>query len=257
MPKYSSLRGQKSHSGLKVVSPQGSRGLSRKASLPSLTDHNPSQPAPSHASATARYNAPTASSKAKAHTNSTGRLHAPDYCVPPTRPSTPSSNPAALRLTMPTSSSRLKARPPISGVFMPSPATAALPLLRSSSPLPQATRPPSSSSNRPSSSKSRHGPSQSLPAVPAAKILKRPKRQRTYGDGTELDGFEDLPLDREKEGRYRVQAKVAGTRVPGASYASVVAPFSRKPQNPESSGAGSSMHHDNFVIYRILTIVIS
>jgi len=40
-----------------------------------------------------------------------------------------------------------------------------------------------------------------------------------YGDGTELDGFEDLPLDGDKEGRYRVQPKGAGVRIPGASYA--------------------------------------
>ena len=53
-------------------------------------------------------------------------------------------------------------------------------------------------------------------------MLKRPKRQRTYGDGTELDGFEDLPLDRDKEGRYRVQPKAYGNRVPGATY--VLAP---------------------------------
>jgi hypothetical protein len=239
LPKYSSLRGQKSHSGLKAVSPQSTRGLSRKASLPSLTDHNPPEPstsAPSHMPTTSRYNAPTASSKAKTHTNSTGRLHTPDYSVPPTRPSTPSSNPAALRLTMPTSSSRLKTRPPISGVFLASPATTVPPPLpRSVSPLPPAPRPPSSSSIRATSSKARHSQSQSLPTVPPVKVLKRPKRQRTYGDGTELDGIEDLPLDREKEGRYRVQPKGAGTRIPGASYASVVAPsLSRKPQNLET-----------------------
>ncbi|GJE85746.1 hypothetical protein PsYK624_018250 [Phanerochaete sordida] len=238
-PKYSSLRGQKSHTVLKAPSPSSSRGLSRKASLPSLSEHNLAMPTPSHPdmSAISRYNAPTASSKAKSHTNSTGRLHTFDYNVPPTRPSTPSSNPAALRLTMPTSSSRLKARPPISNVFLPSPASATPPL-RSTSPLPTAHRPPSASSSRPPSAKSRHAQTQSLPAASAAKVLKRPKRTRTYGDGTELDDFEDLPLDREKEGKYRVQPKGIGTRIPGATYASIVAPsLSRKPQKPDTAGS--------------------
>ena len=41
-----------------------------------------------------------------------------------------------------------------------------------------------------------------------------------YGDGTELDAFEDLPTDRDKESRYRVQPKGFGNRVPGAMYPS-------------------------------------
>ncbi|KIP12479.1 hypothetical protein PHLGIDRAFT_17601 [Phlebiopsis gigantea 11061_1 CR5-6] len=236
-PNYSSLRGQKSHSGLKAASPTSSRGLSRKASMPALSDHSP--PAPTTAvPGLAKYNAPTASSKAKGHTNSTSRLHTFDYNVPPTRPSTPSANPAALRLTMPTSSSRLKARPPISSVF-PSPlATAPPSLTRSASPLSQAPRPPSASASRPPSSKSRHSQTQSLPAVPPAKMLKRPKRTRTYGDGTELDDLDDLPLDREKESRYRVQPKPAVPRIPGSSYAAaLLAPsISRKSQKLDNSG---------------------
>ncbi|KAI0080270.1 hypothetical protein K474DRAFT_298187 [Panus rudis PR-1116 ss-1] len=220
-PKPGSLRVQKSHSGLKPPSPPATRKLTRKASLPSLSDASQNQASGSasgsSAAPVARYETPTASSRAKVHTNSTSRIHGLDYNVPPTRPSTPSSNPVALRLTMPTSSSRLKARPAISSVF-PTSATAtnAPPLPRSASPLPP--RPPSSSS-----SKSRHVSTQSLPLPPAVKVLKRPKRTRTYGDGTELDGFEDLPLDREKEGRYRVQPKGYGNRVPGASYSSKVA----------------------------------
>lgn len=246
-PKYSSLRGQKSHSGLKAASPTNSRGLSRKASLPSLTDHSPPLPAIPTApiSALPRFNAPTASSKAKSHTNSTSRLHTFDYNVPPTRPSTPSANPVALRLTMPTSSSRLKARPPISGVFASPMTTIPPPLPRSTSPLPFASRPPSSSSSRPSSSKTRHGQTQSLPGAPAIKMLKRPKRLRTYGDGTELDEFEDLPLDREKEGQYRVQPKTISSRIPGASYAAaVLAPsLSRRPQKSDVAGPSTGKRH--------------
>ncbi|CAL1695331.1 unnamed protein product [Somion occarium] len=222
-PKPGSLRVQKSHSGLKPPSPStATRKLSRKASLPSLSDSNQAQASGSGSSSgiptpTARYETPTASSRAKVHNNSTGRLHSLDYNVPPTRPSTPSSNPIALRLTMPTSSSRMKTRLPISSVFPSSaPATAAPPLPRSTSPLPP-MRPPSRSSN-----KSRHSQTQSLPIPPPVKVLKRPKRQKTYGDGTELDGIEDLPLNRDKESQYRVAPKGFGNRVPGASYSSKV-----------------------------------
>ncbi|KAI0788624.1 hypothetical protein C8Q75DRAFT_769078 [Abortiporus biennis] len=218
-PKPGSLRVQKSHSGLKPASPPSTRKLTRKASLPSLSDSNAQASGSGSASGSAanvpaaRYETPTASSRAKVqHTNSTSRIHGLDYNVPPTRPSTPSSNPVALRLTMPTSSSRLKARPPISSVF-PSPSTSTIPppLPRSSSPLPP--RPPSSSSL-----KSRRSQTPGIPVPTAPKVLKRPKRPKTYGDGTELDGFDDLPLDREKEGRYRVQPKGYGNRIPGASY---------------------------------------
>ncbi|KAJ3491068.1 hypothetical protein NLI96_g1000 [Meripilus lineatus] len=220
-PKPGSLRVQKSHSGLKPVSPTASRKLSRKASLPSLSDNSQAQASGSglasgsgSSSHAARYDTPTASSRAKAHTNSTSRMHGLDYNVPPTRPSTPSSNPVALRLTMPTSSSRMKIRTAISSVFPGSATTSAPPPVpRATSPRPP-TRPPSSSSLR-----VRHSQTQSLPLPQAVKVLKRPKRQKTYGDGNELDGIEDLPLDREKEARYRVQPKGHGNRVPGATYA--------------------------------------
>ncbi|KAH9064098.1 hypothetical protein EDB87DRAFT_1599334 [Lactarius vividus] len=205
--KSGSLRGQKSHSGLKPTSPPPSqKRLPRKASMSSL-EFGQSQPPgldtippflPNGLSA--RYDAPTASSRAKTHTSSTSRIRGLDYNVPPTRPSTPSSNPAALRLTMPTSSSRLKSRPPISSVFPPS--TAATP--RATSPIPP--RPPSSLSLH-----SRSGTGSSSTSI-APKVLKKPKRQRLYGDGTELDTFDDLPTDRDKESQYRVQPKVHGNQ---------------------------------------------
>jgi len=61
-------------------------------------------------------------------------------------------------------------------------------------------------------------PSNPQPAAP--KVLRRPKRQRTYGDGTELDAIEDLPTDRDKEGKFRVQPKGYGNRIPGAMFPS-------------------------------------
>ena len=212
--KSGSLRGQKSHSGLKPASPPSShKRLARKASLSSLMEisqsqvsgiePNPSAP-PVPSAQFPRYDAPTASSRAKTHTSSTSRIRLLDYNVPPTRPSTPSSNPAALRLTMPTSSSRLKARPSISSVFPPS--SSATP--RATSPIPP--RPPSSLSLH-----SRTGSSNASTSAP--KVLKKPKRQRLYGDGTELDTFDDLPTDRDQESRYHIQPKGYGSRVASAS----------------------------------------
>ncbi|KAH9982602.1 hypothetical protein BGW80DRAFT_1453454 [Lactifluus volemus] len=218
--KSGNLRGQKSHSVLKPASPPSSqKRLTRKASLSSLMELGQSpvsgpesgpsfvhQPAP--APQFARYDAPTASSRAKSHTSSTSRIRALDYNVPPTRPSTPSANPVALRLTMPTSSSRLKARPPISTVFPPS--SSATPRATS----PNLPRPPSSLSLR---SRSGTGGSNTNISTIAPKVLKKPKRQRQFGDGTELDKFDDLPTDRDKECHYRVQPKGHGSRVATAS----------------------------------------
>ena len=215
--KSGSLRGQKSHSGLKPVSPPPShKRLTRKASLSSLMEISQSQvsgteqnasfaPPPVPSANFPRYDAPTASSRAKKHTSSTSRVRTMDYNVPPARPSTPSSNPAALRLTMPTSSFRPKVRPPISSVFPPS--SSATP--RATSPIP---RPPSSLSLR-----SRSGTGSSSASTSAPKVLKKPKRQRQYGNGTELDAIDDLPTDRDKECQYRVQPKGYGTRVAGMS----------------------------------------
>lgn len=233
IPKPGSLRGQKSHSGLKPPTPPSTRKLTRKASLSSLMEmSHANAPEASAGSSSksriARYEVPTAASLAKAHKSSTTRLT--DYPVPPTRPHTPSSNSAALRLTMPTQM-RSKSRPALSQVFV-APSTSGPPPLvhRATSPIPPPPRPPSSSSLRPSSSRTLKIPSPAHPSPPspitppAPKILKRPKRQKTYGDGTELDGFEDLPTDRDKETRYRVQPKGYGNRIPGASYPSKAVP---------------------------------
>ena len=212
-PKPGSLRGQKSHSGLKPPTPPAStRKLTRKASLSSLTGVGLSQASCSGMDQikSARYEEPTVASKAKTLKSSTSRIH--DIKIPPARPSTPSSNPAALR-TMPTQS-RLKNRPALSQIFGgPSSNGKESPASRATSP---PTRPPSSLSLRASV------PQRSLTNLPpppvVPKLLRRPKRQRTYGDGTELDGIDDLPTNREKEVRYRVQPKGFGNRIPGATY---------------------------------------
>jgi hypothetical protein len=214
-PKPGSLRGQKSHSGLKPPTPPASaRKLTRKASLSSLTGVGLSQALcpGSDQIKSARYEEPTVASKAKSHKSSTSHIH--DIKTPPARPSTPSSNPTALRLTMPTQC-RLKTRPALSQLFGgPSSSGKESPATRATSP---PTRPPSSLSLRASV------PQRSLTNVPppppvVPRLLRRPKRQRTYGDGTELDGIEDLSTNREKEVRYRVQPKGFGNRIPGATY---------------------------------------
>lgn len=212
IPKTSGLRGQKSHSGLKPPTPTGSaHKLGRKASLSSLMESSSSQASGSGSSSAgpskARYEEPTASSRAKNQRSATTR-----YKVPPTRPSTPSSNPTALRLTMPTVLSRTKSRPALSSVFGTynpgnSPQS---PAFRTSSPLP---RPPSTLSNK--SARSTY-----VPPAAAPRILRKPKRPRTYGDGTELDAFDDLPTDRDKESRFHVQPKGYGNRIPGGTYTS-------------------------------------
>jgi hypothetical protein len=211
-PKPGSLRGQKSYSGLKPPTPPSStRRLTRKASLSSLVEASHPQASGSGyineaGSQTARYEEPTAASRAKFNKNTTGRIQ--DFKVPPTRPSTPSSNAAALRLTMPTQL-RSKSRPALSGVFAAGPSVPAT----ASTSYPVPPRPPSSLSRK--SSRVISSPQPSAP-----KVLRRPKRQHTYGDGTELDGIDDLPTDREMEGRFRVQPKGYGNRIPGASYPS-------------------------------------
>ncbi|KAF7339573.1 hypothetical protein MSAN_02171800 [Mycena sanguinolenta] len=113
-PKPGNLRGQKSHSGLKPPTPPAAtRKLTRKASLSSLMESSSNQASGSGSvsagSHKAGYEEPTAASRAKTYKSR-------EFKVPPTRPSTPSANPAALRLTMPTAS-RSKSRPTLSAVF--------------------------------------------------------------------------------------------------------------------------------------------
>lgn len=216
-PKPGSLRGQKSHTGLKPPTPPSTvRKLTRKASMSVIESSQKQTPRTSvelkpSQSKLARYEEPTMASKAKSHKNSTSRMH--DFKVPPSRPSTPSSNPVALRLTMPTQS-KLKTRPALSQVFAQTPDS------QTSRPLSPLYRPPSSASFRTSGSRiSKPQPiSASPPPASLPKLLKKPKRLRTYGDGTELDAFDDLPLDQDKEGRFRVHPKGIGNRIPGGSF---------------------------------------
>ncbi|WWC71176.1 uncharacterized protein I206_105129 [Kwoniella pini CBS 10737] len=76
------------------------------------------------------------------------------------------------RLTMPTSSSKAKSRPPISSIF------------------PTSISGPSSSSM---SIANQYNPSQRGESV--RKVVDMPRRNKTWGDGSELDGIDDLDID--------------------------------------------------------------
>jgi hypothetical protein len=43
------------------------------------------------------------------------------------------------------------------------------------------------------------------------KVLTTPRRIQDFGDGSELDAFDDLPVSAAVEKKYRVQAKGVGT----------------------------------------------
>lgn len=207
--KSGSLRGQKSHTGLAPAAAAAAaptRRLARKASLSSLMESGAqASTSSSPARKGVRYGESTAASRAKSHKATASQYQ--DYEVPPTRPSTPSSSTAALRLTIPTIG-RLKSRPALSALFGRSSSPRAQSPFRTASPAPTPVRPPSNLSKS-----TRAIPPQSVP-----RVLRKPKRQCTYGDGTELDAIADLPTDGDKESRFRVQPKGYGNRIPAASF---------------------------------------
>ena len=129
-----------------------------------------------------------------------------NFAVPPTWLSMPSTNTAALRLTMPTSLSHVKAMPAIASVFAPA-VVGKDKVGRALSP-----QPPCLSSTSSAGSSSQCQGLQMLPhASVTAKILHCPKWAWMYGDGTKLDGIEDLPTDQEQEGQYHVIQRGLGS----------------------------------------------
>ncbi|KAG8733438.1 hypothetical protein FRC11_006239 [Ceratobasidium sp. 423] len=218
-PRTAPLKHQKSLGRLQLssTSPSAStlgQKLGRKASLASLAGDPSTSGTPSTSSTlsarSSGFNASTASSKARQKPESREEADKKKtYAVPPTRPTTPSANPAALRLTMPTSSSRQKIRPSISNVFPPSPAIAT-PTDRATSPQSNPRRTPTSPRRVRTRSGASNGgtPSSSISSMASAtapKVMRKPKRVQAFSDGTELDAFDDLPEDTEKERKYRVQ----------------------------------------------------
>ncbi|WRT66768.1 uncharacterized protein IL334_003731 [Kwoniella shivajii] len=144
----SRLRHQKSHYH---IAPPQSPSLARKQSLASLQD-------------------------ALASTSTADR--------PFTPLETPRYHGSASRLTMPTSSSRAKTRPPITSIF---------PMIKNEIPTP-------SSSASSMSSIANHIPTYSRRGFGQegnSKIVDLPKRHKNWGDGTELDSIDDLTIDDE------------------------------------------------------------
>ncbi|CAE6423457.1 unnamed protein product [Rhizoctonia solani] len=201
--------------------------LGRKASLASLAEPFSPVTPPTSSTLSGRpsgFGAPTASSKARQRPEPRDESD-----KRPTTPSTGSVSHASLRLTMPTSSSRQKIRPSISSVF-PSPVTAA-PTDRAISPQPNPRRTPTSPRRVRTRSGASNGgtPSSSISSMASAtapKVMRKPKRIQAFSDGTELDAFDDLPEDTEKERKFRVQptgrGNVSSSRGEKGSSASTV-----------------------------------
>lgn len=173
----SRLRSQKSFSRLQQPPPSPS--IHRKQSLQSLLEGAAAVPPPrprfgSDRAAQGPYHSYEAQTAA-----SIGRTHRerPVETTPPSssngsgpRIHAASGQAVIDRLTLPTSSSRARARPAISSIFA-------------------RMSPPTASAS----------------FAPHGQILAQPKRGRSYGDGTELDAFDDLQVDRQAEGTSKVQ----------------------------------------------------
>lgn len=193
------------------------------------------------------------------------------------RPTTPSQSPSVLRLTMPTSSTLAKARTKsgasprinVANVFGGSGEDLSVQRERTgsvspgpgSSPHPRVTSPTFSISGPSSSSSSGSKIRNSLASAASRRTsiglvagsgggtisrglatgtalgARLIKASKTFGDGTELDGFEDLVVEKEKERKYRVSPKVAGRVVSAGSSASSA---SLEKKNAAGAGAGAS-----------------
>ncbi|KAH7344660.1 hypothetical protein B0J17DRAFT_763429 [Rhizoctonia solani] len=260
-PRAAPLKHQKSLGRLQLSStssPTASsfgQKLGRKASLASLAGDPSSAGTPSSASSlsvrSSGFGAPTASSKARKKPEPREEADRKrSIASPPPQPTVPSTNPASLRLTMPTSSSRQKIRPSISNVF-PSPSTAT-PTDRAISPQPNPRRTPTSPRRIRTRSGASNGgtPSSSISSMPSAtapKVMRKPKRVQAFSDGTELDAFDDLPEDTEKERKYRVQpagrGNVSASRgEKGASTTSTATGVPSGGNPPKNTGMQSLRH---------------
>lgn len=175
------------------ASRQRTASLNRKSSMPLL---NPEQQG-SQANVVRSGRSNAAAEGRDARLSPTG--------VPPTRPSTPAGSGAAVRLTMPTLSSIAKQRLKPTSLRLAHDDDA---------------HPPRSASDPTGSTSSILFPSRGDARKPSgvsgaaasgtttsSTILRKPKRSQHYGDGTELDAFDDLPANKEKERRFKAIAK--------------------------------------------------
>ncbi|KAL7420723.1 hypothetical protein Q5752_004674 [Cryptotrichosporon argae] len=174
----SRLRHQKSHAALHA---QPSLSLARKQSLASLQDALAAGPHAELVPLDVVPPLPTSSSAFALHAHAHAHAHASAHAPGPPPGSTSRSAYSTSRLTQPTSSSRAKMRQPVHAVFT-APAT------------------PSPSAGALASSPSAATPHVATPRTPryAARAVEPPRRAKPWGDGTELEGIEDLRVDDER-----------------------------------------------------------
>ncbi|ORY72740.1 hypothetical protein BCR35DRAFT_160663 [Leucosporidium creatinivorum] len=232
----------------------GARTMERKRSLQSLPKLELTQGTPVASTSTASRRAlrsPTPSTPGTATTSFFSPSSSPTF----TRTTTPSTS---SRFAAPTASSISRVRERVSSnpVLPPSPLTSTA---TSFSHLTHPPRPSSAASGRllqptassaakasprlPSSA-SFNSPIAGLRIPSAALKLAKPKKQRAYGDGTELDGFDDLPLtkgerERERTVSQSMRRSSAGAASKGAGGTVKPTASERRSQNRSSGSAGS------------------
>ena len=200
--------------------------LARKRSLASLSEARPlifapgSTPLPSARFTTPGSVTPTATPRTYARPTQASRARQSTYPLstvpalpspPRARPSTPAAPGTAIRLNLPTLSSRAKTR------HVPS---ASDPSGRSSASLGVAV---GGGGDITIQATVTHAVYVGAPPY----VVRRPKRRRQYGDGTELDAFDDLPTNKERERRF--MARRAPEPASGSTGASATA---RRPPLP-------------------------
>ena len=161
------------------------------------------------------------------------------------RPTTPSQSPSVLRLTMPTSSTRAKTRSKagaagasprinVANVFGPGSGgeEGGMTMRERAGSVspgpPRVTSPTTLGARGTGSIRARIGRTTSAGAGTISRGLatgtavgaRLMKVHKTFGDGTELDGFEDLVVEKEKERKFRVSPKAPSPKGPGSRVVS-------------------------------------
>jgi hypothetical protein len=199
------------------------RKLKRKVSLPSFhtslgkiaSEMSTSGVEPTSST----YSSSTMSSRlriqSKTNLRSQNIISGPDTAQTSRLPSHPAPN-----LTLPSSFSRSRVRPALSSIFSNRPSSPPSTRTSPSSSVHSVVKPAETRGTRSVVGSGTHTSTSAQVLVPANALMRKPKRHRFYGDGTELDEIEDLKIDREQERQFRVTPQQATFRVPGGSYPS-------------------------------------
>ncbi|KAL9933225.1 hypothetical protein V8E36_007943 [Tilletia maclaganii] len=119
--------------------------------------------------------------------------------IPPSRPSTPVNG--AVRYTLNTSASRIRRL--ASGAAAGAASAAAASIASGREGISGTGSPRPGSVGRGAGSMYSAITASAAAAKDAARVMRRPTRPRNYGDGNELDAFDDLPTNQEVESRFR------------------------------------------------------